>query len=53
MCNFQLRSLRFLPKKETCENRFFPVSFLGENFRERDCATLLKANFFKDIFQEF
>ena len=39
--------------KEICENRFSPVSFLGKNFRERDCATLLKTNFFKDIFQGF
>ena len=43
----------FYLKKKLVKNRFFPVSFLGENFHERDCATLLKANFFKDIFQEF
>ena len=49
----QLFTLRFLPNKEICENCFSPVSFLGKNFQERDCATLLKTNFFKDIFQGF
>ena len=32
---------------------FSPVSFFGKNFWEQDWATLLKMNFFKDIFQEF
>ena len=32
---------------------FLPVSFLGKSFWERDSATLLKTNFFKDIFQGF
>ena len=32
---------------------FSPVSFLGKNIRNGDCATLLKMNFFKDIFQGF
>ena len=32
---------------------FSLVSFLGENFWEWDCATLLKTNFFKDIFRGF
>ena len=31
----------------------FFASFLVKNFRERDCASLLKTNFFKDIFQGF
>ena len=32
---------------------FSSVFYLGKNFRERDCATLLEMIFFKDIFQGF
>ena len=52
--NFQSHSLRFLPNKEICQNCVFRWFFsYVKNFRERDCATLLKTNFFKDIFQGF
>ena len=45
------RSIRFLPNKEIlC---FLVASFLGKNFWRRDCATLLKTNFFKIFFKDF
>ena len=32
---------------------FFACLFPGKKLQERDCATLLKTNFFQDIFQGF
>ena len=43
----------FYLKRNLWKLCFLLVLLLGKSFRERDCATLLKRNFFKGIFQEF
>ena len=44
------RSLKFLPYKKIC---VFCGFFLKLKLPGKDCATLLKTNIFKDIFQGF